>query len=130
VSLAATQLSRLFSLFLTEGEEGGGKEEEQGVKHSDLHNLSIAYGLLVRETTCSQKLCEELSHEASWKPSLFLPMKFGACAGVLCLSLIHYFFIAPPRYGRHFETNEINACLRTHLGISTLCCYSLVDFTI
>ena len=64
VYLAAAQLSKLFSLYLVEGEEGEGKEEEQ-MKHSDLHNLGIAYGMLVRETSRSQKLCEELSHEAS-----------------------------------------------------------------
>ena len=58
VALAARQLTRLFSLCMTE-EEG----EEQLEDHSNLHNLSIAYGLLVREAVNSQKLCDELSQE-------------------------------------------------------------------
>ncbi len=64
MTLAAARLSKLFSLCLTEGRDKGSKEEEQ-VNQGDLHDLAIAYGLLVKEAVSSQKLCDDLSQEAS-----------------------------------------------------------------
>ena len=67
MALAAGQLSKLFSLYVAEGKVEEGEEEGKGerVNHSDLHDLSIAYGLLVREAVSSQKLCDDLSQEVS-----------------------------------------------------------------
>ena len=54
MGLAARQLTRLFSLYLP---------EEDVLDHSFLHDLSIAYGLLVRQAVISPQLCDELSQE-------------------------------------------------------------------